>query len=73
LPLYRYGFVDEFSDHYYSNWIFHGLLDDVVNVDYSIAIYKKLKACNADVELTILMMLMIAGRVYDNQRDLMDV
>jgi predicted peptidase len=28
---------------------FHGLLDDVVNVDYSIAIYKKLKACNADV------------------------
>jgi hypothetical protein len=28
------------------------LLDDV-NVDYSIAIYKKLKACNADVELTI--------------------
>jgi dipeptidyl aminopeptidase/acylaminoacyl peptidase len=32
---------------------FHGLLDDVVNVDYSIAIYKKLKACNADVELTI--------------------
>jgi hypothetical protein len=34
---------------------FHGLLDDVVNVDYSIAIYKT--ACNADVELTILMML----------------
>lgn len=33
--------------------IFHGLLDDVVNVDYSIAIYKKLKNCNADVELTI--------------------
>jgi len=33
--------------------VFHGLLDDVVNVDYSIAIYKKLKACNADVELTI--------------------
>lgn len=33
--------------------IFHGLLDDVVNVDYSIAIYKKLKSCNADVQLTI--------------------
>jgi predicted esterase len=47
--------------------IFHGLLDDVVNVDYSIAIYKKLKACNADVELTILTRIMIAGRVYDNQ------
>jgi predicted peptidase len=49
--------------------IFHGLLDDVVNVDYSIAIYKKLKACNADVELTIFD---DAGhdswsRVYDNQ------
>jgi predicted peptidase len=49
--------------------VFHGLLDDVVNVDYSIAIYKKLKACNADVELTIFD---DAGhdswsRVYDNQ------
>lgn len=33
--------------------IFHGLLDDVVNVDYSIVIYKKLKGCNADVQLTI--------------------
>jgi len=33
--------------------IFHGLLDDVVNVDYSITIYKKLKSCNADVQLTI--------------------
>jgi predicted esterase len=47
------------------------LLDDVVNVDYSIAIYKKLKACNADVELTIFD---DAGhdswsRVYDNQGD----
>ncbi len=34
--------------------IFHGLLDDVVSVDYAIAIYKKLKACpEAKVELTI--------------------
>ncbi|OAB29824.1 carboxylesterase family protein [Flavobacterium fryxellicola] len=33
--------------------IFHGLLDDVVNVDYSIAIYKKLKTCNGTVSLTI--------------------
>jgi predicted peptidase len=34
--------------------IFHGLLDDVVKVDYAIAIYKELKKCNAkDVQLTI--------------------
>ncbi|MFV8325022.1 prolyl oligopeptidase family serine peptidase [Flavobacterium sp. ZS1P14] len=49
--------------------IFHGLLDDVVNVDYAITIYKKLKKCNANVELTIFD---DAGhdswsRVYDNQ------
>ncbi|KAF2327286.1 carboxylesterase family protein [Flavobacterium daemonense] len=49
--------------------IFHGLLDDVVNVDYAITIYKELKKCNAkDVELTIFD---DAGhnswtRVYDN-------
>ncbi|KRD10105.1 phospholipase [Flavobacterium sp. Root901] len=34
--------------------IFHGLLDDVVNVNYAITIYKELKKCNAkDVNLTI--------------------
>lgn len=33
--------------------IFHGLLDDVVDVNYSIAIYKKLQKCNTDIELTI--------------------
>lgn len=33
--------------------IFHGLLDDVVDVNYSITIYKKLKACDADIKLTI--------------------
>lgn len=49
--------------------IFHGLLDDVVNVDYAITIYKKLKPCNANVELTIFD---DAGhdswsKVYDNQ------
>lgn len=33
--------------------MFHGLLDDVVNVDYSISMYKKLKNCNKDIELTI--------------------
>lgn len=49
--------------------IFHELLDDVVKVDYAIAIYKELKKCNAkDVQLTIFD---DAGhdswtRVYDN-------
>lgn len=33
--------------------IFHGLLDDVVNVFYSVEIYKKLKKCDAKVSLTI--------------------
>lgn len=33
--------------------IFHGLVDDVVDVNYSIAIYKKLKPCNSNIELTI--------------------
>ncbi|MCI4441890.1 MAG: dienelactone hydrolase family protein [Lentimicrobium sp.] len=33
--------------------IYHGLLDDVVNVFYSVEIYKKMKACNANVSLTI--------------------
>lgn len=34
--------------------IYHGLLDDVVDVNYAITIYKELKKCNAkDVKLTI--------------------
>ena len=33
--------------------IFHGLLDDVVPPEYSIGIYKKLKPCHPDVELTL--------------------
>lgn len=33
--------------------IFHGLLDDVVDVFYSTEIYKRLKKCNANVSLTI--------------------
>jgi predicted peptidase len=33
--------------------IFHGLVDDVVDVRYSIDIYKKLKNCAKDIELTI--------------------
>lgn len=49
--------------------IYHGLLDDVVNVNYAITIYKELKKCNTkDVQLTIFD---DAGhdswtRVYDN-------
>ena len=33
--------------------IFHGLLDDVVDVSYSTIIYKKLKPCSTDIQLTI--------------------
>lgn len=51
--------------------IFHGLLDDVVQVDYAISAYKALKACdtNANAKLTIFD---DSGhdswsRVYDNQ------
>lgn len=49
--------------------IFHGLLDDVVNVEYSITMYKKLKSCNVNVELTIFDDANHDSwsRVYDNQ------
>jgi predicted peptidase len=48
--------------------IYHGLLDDVVPLDYASAIYKNLKICNPDITLTIFD---DAGhdcwtRVYDN-------
>lgn len=33
--------------------IFHGLLDDVVQVEYAMEIYKKLKPCSVFIELTI--------------------
>lgn len=33
--------------------IFHGLLDDVVDVSYSVNIYRKLQTCSTDIELTI--------------------
>jgi predicted peptidase len=33
--------------------IYHGLLDNVVDVQYSINIYKKLKDCNPDLKLHI--------------------
>ena len=33
--------------------IFHGLLDDVVDVNYAITIYRKLKPCGGDIKLTI--------------------
>jgi predicted peptidase len=49
--------------------IFHGLLDDVVKVDYAITIYKALKACNGNVKLTIFDDANHDSwsRVYDNQ------
>lgn len=33
--------------------VFHGLLDDVVRVDYTKAFYKELKKCNSNAESTI--------------------
>lgn len=33
--------------------IYHGALDDVVSLDYSLNAYKKLKSCNGNVTLTI--------------------
>ena len=33
--------------------IFHGLLDDVVAYEYSVWMYKKLKDCSVDIELTL--------------------
>lgn len=33
--------------------IYHGLLDNVVDVQYSMSIYKKLKDCNKDIKLEI--------------------
>ena len=53
------GFVDRMEMENVCNikdiptQIFHGLLDDVVSVDYAIAVYKKLKSCDAPVNLTI--------------------
>lgn len=49
--------------------IFHGLLDDVVNVEYSITMYKKLKNCNTNVALTIFEDANHDSwtKVYDNQ------
>lgn len=50
-------------------WIFHGLLDDVVDVNYSVVIYTKLKACKGNVKLTIFDDANHDSwsRVYDNQ------
>lgn len=33
--------------------IYHGLLDDVVDVNYAVEIYKKLKTCSLNIALTI--------------------
>jgi predicted peptidase len=50
--------------------IFHGLVDDVVSVNYSIEMYKKLKSCNVDLELTIFDDANHDSwsRVYDNEQ-----
>jgi len=50
--------------------IFHGLVDDVVSVNYSIEIYKKLKPCSVDLELTIFDDANHDSwsRVYDNEQ-----
>lgn len=50
--------------------VFHGLLDDTVNINYSIEIYKKLKVCNTDIELTIFDDAYHDSwsRVYDNKK-----
>ena len=49
--------------------IFHGILDDTVSLEYSIAIYKKLKDCSIDIQLTIFDDANHDSwsRVYDNQ------
>ena len=49
--------------------IFHGLLDDVVTYEYSVWMYKKLKDCSVDIELTLFDDANHDSwsRVYDNQ------
>jgi predicted peptidase len=49
--------------------IFHGLLDDVVTVDYPINVYKALKKCDANIKMTIFDDANHNSwtRVYDNQ------
>jgi len=48
--------------------MFHGLLDNVVDVQYSVSIYKKLKDCNKDIQLEIFDNAFHDSwsRVYDN-------
>lgn len=50
--------------------IFHGLLDDVVTYEYSVWMYKKLKDCSVDIELTLFDDANHDSwsRVYDNQQ-----
>ncbi len=49
--------------------IFHGLLDDVVTVDYPMNVYKALKKCDANIKMTIFDDANHNSwtRVYDNQ------
>ncbi|MDZ7613652.1 MAG: hypothetical protein U5K51_08135 [Flavobacteriaceae bacterium] len=48
--------------------IFHGQLDETVNVFYSVQIYKKLEPCSKDITLTIFDDALHDSwtRVYDN-------
>lgn len=48
--------------------IFHGLQDDIVNVNYSIEIYNRLRLCNKDIKLEIFVDAFHDSwsRVYDN-------
>jgi len=50
--------------------IFHGLMDDVVDANYSVSIYKKLKPCSKDIELTLFEDANHDSwtRVYDNSK-----
>lgn len=49
----RVPMVENCKIKHIPTYIFHGLLDDVVTVNYAIEIYKKLKPCSLNIELTI--------------------
>lgn len=70
------GYVDLFEMDYICKiklipiQIFHGLLDNIVKVDFAIDAYKALKQCDANVKLTIFDDANHDSwsRVYDNQK-----
>lgn len=71
------GFVDLIQMDYICNIksiptkIYHGLLDDVVQVNYAISAYKALKACDANTNVSLTIFDDSGhdswSRVYDNQ------